>query len=211
MSVLPKRGSVPSPQLISNEPPWRSRPPSERQLSYLASLCRNRETDRLGSTEGRTAGEISDAIEWAKKQPLRATLAAVVSDGDPSADMGRTTFAERQRQHAEIMEAEYPELVKPELPGEGYWMTPAGDRVFKVQENLNGSGLYAKILDGEQWKYLSGGRITMSTLGVVPLTEARASQYGQLYGQCMICGRKLTDEESIARGIGPICLSNMGW
>jgi hypothetical protein len=27
----------------------------------------------------------------------------------------------------------------------------------------------------------------------------------ELYGRCFICGRTLTDEESIDRGIGPVC------
>jgi hypothetical protein len=35
--------------------------------------------------------------------------------------------------------------------------------------------------------------------------------YGQKIGQCGHCGRTLTNEDSRARGIGPICAKNMGW
>ena len=42
------------------------------------------------------------------------------------------------------------------------------------------------------------------------LTEDTAAKLGKLYGTCVICNRRLTDEQSIERGIGPICLEK-GW
>jgi hypothetical protein len=30
-------------------------------------------------------------------------------------------------------------------------------------------------------------------------------RYGMLIGKCGVCGRTLTDEESRANGIGPVC------
>lgn len=41
--------------------------------------------------------------------------------------------------------------------------------------------------------------------------EAAAIAYGKRLGACSICGRGLTNHESIDRGIGPICASKMGW
>lgn len=38
-----------------------------------------------------------------------------------------------------------------------------------------------------------------------------AIAYGQQTGVCACCGRELTDPESIARGIGPICAENFGF
>jgi len=35
--------------------------------------------------------------------------------------------------------------------------------------------------------------------------EAAAVLHGKLSGNCSVCGRDLTDPESVARGIGPIC------
>lgn len=37
------------------------------------------------------------------------------------------------------------------------------------------------------------------------MTLEQAKEFGVLYGTCMVCGRTLTDERSIAAGIGPIC------
>lgn len=38
-----------------------------------------------------------------------------------------------------------------------------------------------------------------------------AIAYGRRTGSCAICGRELTNHESIDRGIGPICAENWGW
>lgn len=41
--------------------------------------------------------------------------------------------------------------------------------------------------------------------------QAAAEAHGLKYGQCSCCGRELTNPESVARGIGPICASRWGW
>lgn len=41
--------------------------------------------------------------------------------------------------------------------------------------------------------------------------RAAAAAYGRLVGSCGLCGRKLEDPESVARGIGPICAAKHGW
>ena len=38
-----------------------------------------------------------------------------------------------------------------------------------------------------------------------------AVAYGQKFGSCAVCGRELTDSNSIERGIGPICADKYGW
>jgi hypothetical protein len=40
--------------------------------------------------------------------------------------------------------------------------------------------------------------------------KAAAIRYGKELGQCSQCGRTLTNPESIAAGIGPVCLSRLG-
>lgn len=41
--------------------------------------------------------------------------------------------------------------------------------------------------------------------------KAAAIAYGKRYGECCVCGRDLTDGESINRGIGPICAEKYGF
>jgi len=88
-----------------------------------------------------------------------------------------------------------------------------GDRIFKVQRAVHGSGnVYAKELvrngeesDGEgfHFEYAPGIVKQLSTETLMTLEEATA--WGALYGTCCVCGATLTDDESIARGIGPVC------
>lgn len=84
--------------------------------------------------------------------------------------------------------------------------------VYKVQEAKRGSGRkYAKVLTATEgrgeWEYLGRGtafyRLSDDTL----MTLEDAQEFGKLYGVCCRCGATLTDENSIAAGIGPICAS----
>lgn len=49
------------------------------------------------------------------------------------------------------------------------------------------------------------GDLTRRLLEIERDPEAAAVLYGKASGNCSICGRDLTDPESIERGIGPIC------
>jgi hypothetical protein len=97
---------------------------------------------------------------------------------------------------------------------EGMWIVGTvgaeGCRIFKVQRAVNGSGrLYAKELIDDSFEYLPGGITTVATTArKMALAEAQA--FGRLYGTCCKCGRTLTDEGSIAAGIGPVC-AGKGW
>lgn len=97
--------------------------------------------------------------------------------------------------------------------------------IYKVQRALYGSGnLYAKRLvleepdcggcqNGEycevpcQWsasfEYAQGAIKELSE--TTKMTLEQAKEWGVLYGTCCVCGRTLTNEDSIAAGIGPIC------
>ncbi|CAB4169393.1 hypothetical protein UFOVP1305_61 [uncultured Caudovirales phage] len=84
--------------------------------------------------------------------------------------------------------------------------------IFKVQVAVHGSGLaYAKrltIVDGTgEWVYEGRSAAFKSLSESTLLTLEQAAEYGHLYGVCGCCGRVLTDEKSIAAGIGPICAS----
>lgn len=83
--------------------------------------------------------------------------------------------------------------------------------IFKVQVAHQGSGnKYAKrLVPGEgfgapaSFEYAPGAIRNLSEDTLLSLEDAKA--FGALYGTCCVCGRTLTDETSIAAGIGPIC------
>lgn len=87
------------------------------------------------------------------------------------------------------------------------------DKIYKVQRAVHGSGqLYAKVLVpgegyGAQAVFVyEPGALRFLTLGD-RMTLEQAKEFGRLYGTCCRCGRTLTDEGSIAAGIGPVCAS----
>jgi hypothetical protein len=84
--------------------------------------------------------------------------------------------------------------------------------IYKAQRAVHGSGrLYAKALvqTGEDWAFeFAGGAIRrLSEATRMSLEEAK--EFGALYGVCCVCSKTLTNEESIAAGIGPVCGSRV--
>lgn len=92
------------------------------------------------------------------------------------------------------------------------------NNIFKVQQAVHGSGgMYAKRLmfidgashesvDGEDhwiFQYEPGAISLLKPEHKMSLEDAK--EFGQVYGVCVRCGATLTDENSIAAGIGPIC------
>lgn len=93
---------------------------------------------------------------------------------------------------------------------EGMHQLPTGE-IYKVQRAVHGSGFpYAKLLtitDGTAYFSIARGAMRFLSQATRMSTE-QAAHFGHLYGICCNCGRTLTDEDSIARGIGPICAQN---
>lgn len=66
---------------------------------------------------------------------------------------------------------------------------------------------------------VSDSRVTMprnATAGILDRimdagVEASMARYGHEMGECGACHRKLTNDESRARGIGPVCAAKRGW
>jgi hypothetical protein len=94
---------------------------------------------------------------------------------------------------------------------DGMYKDPDGV-IYKVQRALNGSGhLYAKrLVIGEGSGTFEYERGAISRLRLEwRMTVEEAAAFGRLYGWCCVCGRPLTDEQSIERGIGPVCAGRL--
>ena len=55
------------------------------------------------------------------------------------------------------------------------------------------------------------GKIQDQLRAIMADPQAAMAAYGLLTGCCGHCGRLLEDEQSVARGIGPVCLAKLGW
>lgn len=84
--------------------------------------------------------------------------------------------------------------------------------IYVTEQQADGEAIYlGKVLGG---KFLRSGACNdeqQARIIVAASSPAEAAKaYGQRTGNCSICGRELTAEESIERFIGPICLSKYG-
>lgn len=74
-------------------------------------------------------------------------------------------------------------------------------------------GLYlGKVMNGRLFTSRECTTEASERIVAVASDPAQAAiAYGKKFGACSICGRALTDADSIARGIGPICADNYGF
>lgn len=94
--------------------------------------------------------------------------------------------------------------------------------IYKVQKAVHGSGnMYAKKLvyfdengyeaktagDGGGWSFEYAKGAMRFIKPEHKMTLEQAKEFGALYGTCCVCGRTLTNEDSIEAGIGPVCAS----
>lgn len=106
----------------------------------------------------------------------------------------------------------------------GMYAVPGGDTRLKVRVSVPGERSkwngWIFVNDGAEYgagtKYgsqrpgeLYRGQIVEQLRAIVADPRAAAAAYGQLTGKCGLCGRQLEDEESVARGIGPICAEKL--
>jgi Family of unknown function (DUF6011) len=170
------------------------KPASEKQISFIKSLLNQQDLTGtaypnwddavLANLTSRQATEAIDHLKTLPRKPYRPATPA------PAA----------------------------EVTEDGIYQDPKTETIYKVQIAKQGSGnLYAKQLvletdpetgevENAHFEY-AGGAIRR----IRPewkMTLEQAAKFGQLYGICCKCGADLTDEGSIARGIGPICAQN---
>lgn len=108
-----------------------------------------------------------------------------------------------------------PATVKVPAADEGYFIY--GDTFLCVKSNRAGTGQYATVWshDSESWVFdrpLSYKLMKDAREGKFPrVTPEAAAAFGELYGRCMRCSRKLTDANSIAEAMGKVCAGKMGF
>jgi hypothetical protein len=72
--------------------------------------------------------------------------------------------------------------------------------------------VFVKLIVGSDERNLSrtAGQSILDKIAAVG-PEAAMARYGHEIGECGMCGRQLTNDESRERGIGPVCLAKAGW
>ena len=104
----------------------------------------------------------------------------------------------------------------PKLRLDDFVFSPASER------SANFGAVYIKNKeDGLYLGKVMGGKLFASRdctseakeriVAVATDPKQAAIAYGKRFGACAVCGRELTDGDSIDRGIGPICSEKYGW
>lgn len=75
----------------------------------------------------------------------------------------------------------------------------------KVVWNQAATRKYAMLYDGSHWDYESGKGLYGQLTADMELTAEDASAFGALYGKCVYCHLRLTDDRSTAVGYGKDC------
>lgn len=105
-------------------------------------------------------------------------------------------------------------LKTPRLTVGPYRFNPAGTA------SANPGAIYVKrVEDGEYLGKMMNGRFlakitgeyVQEILNIARDPKGEAIKHGHLTGRCAICSRKLSDSESTARGMGPVCAAKYGW
>lgn len=90
------------------------------------------------------------------------------------------------------------------------------------ENSKNAGAIYIKSKgDGVYLGKVMGGRLFTSRdctaeaaeriTAVASDPKQAAVAYGMKFGACSVCGRQLTDSDSVQRGIGPVCAENYGF
>jgi Family of unknown function (DUF6011) len=158
-------------------------PASEKQVKYIADL-RSQRNIPATSTDGWSKQQASEEISRLLKLPKVDKKTG--RDEEPEDGM----------------------YYVPEAEGPGH--------VYKVYKMVHGSGRQGVkqlvIQDGSKkgsFRYI-GLAINKLPKNAKRMSLVEAKAFGRLYGFCIKCGATLTDEDSIAAGIGPIC-AGKGW
>lgn len=109
----------------------------------------------------------------------------------------------------------------PKLRMGGFVFSPAGDNsanagaIYIKQRMPSGDlpGAYlGKVLGGKLFKAREcDAAAEAEILAIAQDPKAAAVAYGKAFGRCSVCNRGLTDAESVAAGIGPICAAKYGF
>jgi hypothetical protein len=165
--------------------------------------------DRFGSfVSDKQAGYAAKLIEWSQPKPYSAVIEATVRPPQVAAILQPAPVAPAPRlvlpKLIDLMQRlaklRIGDLTISRKNGEAYcWIKhSACDRVVG---KIEGNGTFALF----SRPGVNQADLLAALLDIEKDPEAAAVLHGKLSGNCSVCGRDLTDPESVARGIGPIC------
>lgn len=181
---------------------------TDSQVSYLTSLIGTRvnpvviaQARFALASQALTKGMASNFIDKLKNSPVIPAKAAVAQINDYKADLPMVSYGYYQ------------------LDGETLYcfdeFKQGGSTKIKFMK-LTKTQAYdyklGKYVPKGKWTYAGSKYLAKKMLaGQTKLTMDAVAKIGKQVGFCIRCGRTLTDPESVANGIGPVCATYVNW
>lgn len=170
--------------------PVGGKPASEKQVSFLAKLQAERGLE-VSTPASLTSREASAQIDALLKMPKPARTTTTTREPLPEVHEGRYAL-DFGTDHDGVNQIRF---YKVDRPTQGRW---AGYTFVK------------RLVSDEEVRISFGE--TKDVLTRIAGHEQEAMElFGRETATCGHCGRRLTNDESRERGIGPVCAGKMGW
>lgn len=174
---------------------------SPRQVELMGSLIA--QITELDPALGAAAGE------WTAKATASGVYWTAGREGTASAWITKMIAKVKELKTAQAA-APRPVAAPTGITEDGMYLFEG--KIYKVQFAVNGSGrLYAKLLvqgaEGENATFQYAHGVVTKLRPEHKMTLEQAKEFGALYGTCIRCGKTLTDEFSIANGLGKVCIT----
>ncbi|UJQ86570.1 hypothetical protein SEA_PENGUINLOVER67_48 [Mycobacterium phage PenguinLover67] len=182
---------------------------SEAAQNYLRDLMLEKAVK-----SGHDAAEASVNINgWIARHPGKSEVSANIDRLKAEGFTGRIRSAAGSAAPADLPSAEIVPAGRYAIETEdGATNGLAFYKVDRPEEGKWAGRVFVKLMvsDEEQRMSWAATKSILAKIAEVGAAEASA-RYGHEIGECGVCGRTLTNDESRERGIGPICAAKNSW
>ncbi len=187
---------------------------SAKQRDFVAALVAEQQelmrrmvemTEPRGSV---TAEMIAEALQdFSPAHTVRAIQSTLNQTGNPRVVIdaliaSRDALRARARQIAAKRSAPQAQTAE-----DGATYRASNGSVFHCYMGQRSGRLLLKLWDATEKVFSYYAAATRLPAGSVKLTKDECAEFGRATGTCCVCMRHLTNDDSVAAGIGPVCAS----
>jgi hypothetical protein len=96
-----------------------------------------------------------------------------------------------------------------EPEGPGAFRSPVTGTLYRIRTNKTTGRPYALVARPGATTFVYDWKAIREVSEGMRLTLEEALKYSAQFSECIICGRALTDPNSVAKGIGPVCIKTV--
>lgn len=173
--------------------------PTDKQLDFIRTL--------FGRLDSDNAAEDFLVIEERVEEGTFDRRDATALIGHLIAEDRKRVLSESKTRHGATV---------PEVPAGRYALTVDSETAFyKIDRPTQGrwegwTFVNLTHANGNRIRAVKGSERGSVLARIATDPTAASREYGKQTGTCGVCSRKLTNAESIAAGIGPVCASRIG-